>query len=54
MLVISAITPQLDFVVVSSHEEAKQVIQFLNARKIGRMSFILKDEVNRLTKDVIT
>lgn len=39
---------------MQNHEEAREVIKFLVARKLGRMSFILKDEITKTMEKVDT
>ncbi len=46
------VTPQLDFVLVQNHAEAMEVIGFLNSKKLGRMSLLLMDEIDKLTVNI--
>lgn len=50
--VIETILPQLDYFIVDNVVQARSIADYLKKKKIGRMTFIIKELINQAVKDI--
>ena len=49
--VIETILPQLDYIVVDTFGQARAISEYLKQKKIGRMTFLIKELIRQSKKD---
>ena len=50
--VIETILPQLDYIIVDTSGQAKSISEYLKQKKIGRMTFLIKELISQSAKDI--
>lgn len=50
--VVQTLLPHLDYFIVDTVQQAQQITQYLNNKKIGRMTMLIKEYINNACQDI--
>jgi chromosome segregation ATPase len=50
--VVETILPHLDYFIVETLSQAREVLDFLNKRKLGRMTLLIRESIREATRDI--